>query len=249
MADNLLQICKNVADKLQIARPSAIVASDDDTARLLLQCAKHECEALVRRPEQGWKALIREHTFTTVAAQAEYSLPSDFKYFIDETMWDRSNYWQLRGPLTQKEWQNVKSSVLGQSVTPRNRYQLRSDGAATNPTVEFVLDPTPTEASDMVYEYVTNGYAIDAAIAGAVVSSWTKDTDEPLLDQYLIELGMVWRYLSRKGLPYEEEWNEWDTQVEAAIARDGGGRTLSLSRKSQNGLLTTCNVPDTGFGS
>ena len=118
MADNLLQICKNVTDKLQIEQPATIVNNTGDTARLLLQCAKHECEALMRRPEDGWKALIREHTFTTVASTAAYSLPSDFKYFVDETMWDRSNYWQLRGPLTQKEWQNVKSSVLGQSVTP-----------------------------------------------------------------------------------------------------------------------------------
>jgi len=247
MADNLLKICQNVADKLQIDRPSAILTSTDDTARLLLQCAKHECEALVRRNEDGWKALIREHTFTTVASTASYDLPSDFKYFVDETMWDRSNYWELRGPLSQKEWQNVKSSVLGQSVTPRSRFQIRSDAAATNPSVKFFMDPTPTEAWDIVFEYVSDGYAIDVA-DGSVVNSWTKDTDTPMLDQYLIELGITWRYLSRKGLPYEEEWDEWNNAVETAMGRDGGARTLSLTRKSRNGLLTTCNVPDTGFG-
>lgn len=247
MPDNLLQICKNVADKLQIDRPVTIVNNAEDSARLLLQLARHECEDLTRANEDGWKAQIREHTFQTVNGTADYAKPNDFKYFVDETMWDRDNYWELRGPLTQKEWQNVKSSVLGQSVTPRSRFQLRSDGSATNPVVKFYLDPTPTEAWDMVFEYVTTGYCIDVD-DGTVKADWTKDTNTPMLDQYLIELGMVWRYLSRKGLPYEEEVNEYETQRDQAIARDGGARVLSLTSRPQNTLLSTCNIPDTGFG-
>ena len=247
MPDNLLQICQNVADKLQIDRPVSIFNNENDTARILLQCARHENEALARCAETGWKSQIREHTFTTSSGVDGYNLPSDFRYFVDETMWDRSNYWELRGPLTQKEWQNVKSSVLGQAVTPRSRFQLRSDAATANPTVKFYIDPVPSDSWNMVFEYVSTATVIDVT-DGSPQANWTRDDNTPMLDQYLIELGIVWRYLSRKGLPYAEELNEYEEQRDQALARDGGARALNLSRRPQNALLTTCNVPDTGFG-
>ena len=310
MAD-LLRICQHAARKCQVEVPSAIVGSSNETAKILLACAQDEGEALSRRPDTAWKALIREHTFdivlsgttdgttanklvdstttfttsdvtigdvvknttdstestvTAVAAnevtladdifvsgeaysihRQAHSLPSDWKYQIDDTAWDRDYYWQMRGPLSQVEWQTYKSSVLGDTATVRRRFQYRSDMATANPEVKLYLDPKPSDDATIVVEYLTTGWCKDAS-AGTVNSEWLKDTDIPLLDDYLVRLGVIWRALSRFGLPYEEEMHEYDVEVENAIGRDGGGRTLDLSRRPFPSLISTCNVPDTGFG-
>lgn len=311
MAD-LLSICQHAARKCQIEVPTSVIGTTNETAKILLACAQDEGEALSRRPNDGWKALIREHTFSTglsgttdgttanklvdstttfttsdvtvgdyvtndtdstaayvtaVAAnevtldddifisgesytiyRQAHSLPSDYKHLVDKTLWNRSDYEELRGPMSQREWQSVKSSYLGESVTDSYRFQLRSNMADTDPAVKLYLDPVPTEDDDLVLEYVSNGWCKDAS-TGVVNSAWVKDTDVPLLDEYLLRLGVIWRTLSRLGLPYEEELDEYDVQVENAIGRDGGGRVLDLSRRPGQTLISPCNVPDTGFGS
>jgi len=248
MPDNLLQICKNVSDELQLESPVSIIGSPNETSRIFRWAARHSCEAISRRPETHWKALIREHTFNTVIDEPAYDLPTDFKYFVDQTMWDRANYWEMRGPLTQAQWQLVKSSVLGDANTVRRRFQLRSDGAATNPKIQFNIHPTPTVADDeIVFEYVTTGWAKNAT-TGAVQETWLQDTDLPLLDQYLIELDMAWRVLFRLGMAYEEEKMIAEDEIDKAIARDGAAPILSTSPRPDRQFLDTNNIPDSGFG-
>ncbi len=247
MADDLLTICQNVSDKIQIGQPSSIMGSSEETARVMRAAARDEIYQLVRRPEKGWTALNREHTFSTVAGIDSYNLPSGFSHFLDDTLWDRSRFWKMRGPLTRSEWQKYKSSVLGDTVTNRMRFQLRSDGATNNPTVKFFVDPVPAEVHEMVFEYVING-AVKKASDGTVQENWKADTDEPILDQWIVELGIAWRTLKSLGLPYDEELNEYENQADAAIGRDGGSRILSLARTPAQALITSCNVPDTGFG-
>ena len=248
MADNLLTMCQSVSDKLQIESPAAIINSTNETSRLFRICAKHEVEALLRAPEKPWKASIREHTFVTVVGTPDYALPADFKYFVDQTVWDRANYWEMRGPISQAEWQAVKSSILASTVTSRKRYQLRSDGAAAFPTVKFYISPTPDVANEtLVFEYNSTATCYNVT-TGAPQATWLQDTDLPILDQYLIELGITWRMLSRLGLPYDEEILEYETQRDLAIARDGGAKVLSIAKKRGLTLIGANNVPDTGMG-
>lgn len=176
------------------------------------------------------------------------ALPSDFHYWIDETGWNKDTYWSMRGPMNPMEWRHYKHSVLGNSVTLRNRWRIRPylDNNGDFVTKALFLDPAPTEVQDFIMEYVSNGLTYDAA--GASQATWAADTDTPALDQFLIELGMTWRVLSRMGLPYAEELDEYEHQVEAALGRDGGGRVLDLGRTSKLSFLSTDNVPDTGIG-
>jgi hypothetical protein len=64
---SLLSICQEVAAEIPVAAPAAIVGNPDGTAQLMLALAQRAGEALARRPQGGWVAMIREHGFTTVA--------------------------------------------------------------------------------------------------------------------------------------------------------------------------------------
>ena len=243
MAQNLLQMCKHAADRALINRPSSIVGSTDDVSRLMLSAAQDEGESLTRRPENGWVDMVREHTFDTVVSQDGYSLPSDYKYLIDDTLWDRNFYWELRGPLSPQKWQTYKSSVLGDTATTRRRWRISNiDGTGK----KFWIDPPPGDDAELVFEYMSTGWC--KSIDGTAQNEWLKDTDLPVLDQYLFRLGLTYRVLDRLGLDYAAAEDEYETAVEQAIGRDTGGDTLSLTGPKPFSLLTTCNVPDTGYG-
>ena len=173
-----------------------------------------------------------------------HAFPSDYKYIVDETLWDRNFYWELRGPLNPRQWQIYKSSVLGDTATTRRRRRIQN---ITGECKAFVIDPAPADDAVLVYEYLSNGWCQSAA--GTAQTEWKKDDDTIVLDEFLYRLGLKWRVLNRLGLDYLEEKDEYETEVENAIGRDTGGDELSLTGPSPISLLTTCNVADTGFGS
>lgn len=238
---SLLSICQQVAREIPTEVPTIIVGSTNETSSLLLACAQAEGKSLQRRHD--WLAIVTEYTFSTVNGTADYSLPSDYSRLSDGTVWDRTNYWDMRGSLTSQQWQQYKSSVLGSTVTTRKRYRIRN----VSGTVKFSIDPTPTSADSCVFEYISKNWCESSG--GTDQSAWAADTDVAILDEYLIERGILWRMLKRLGMEYQSELDEYQQEVEKAIARDGGRQVLSLSSRQHLPLVGTHNVPDTGFGS
>lgn len=306
----LLTICTQVASKIPVAAPSSIIGNSDETAQLLLACAQDEGEALARRPQGGWVAMIQEHTFQTVAtsamsgvttegspvitglsstsaispntfyctgtnipnnaivqsvdsstqvtlnvnalasgtstnlifSQSDYPVPSDFQRPIDNTQWDRTRFWSMRGPQDPQQWQLYKSSVIGRASIQR-RYRFRQIGGS----LHISIDPVPTDnGSTLVFEYVSNAWCKSAT--GALQTSWQADTDVGILDEYLIRLGVQWRMLRRLGLSYSEEKAEYDAMVDKAVAQDGGSAILDLSPPNHLTLIGPWNLPETNFG-
>lgn len=236
----LLAICQHVARITPVAVPTVIVGSSDQTASLLLACAQDEGESLART--FNWLDMVTEHTFSTVAAQADYDLPSDFRNLVNQTLWDRDNFEELRGPLSPQEWQRYKSSVLADSVTTWKRYRIRNVAGA----VKFSIDPTPDSVETLVLEYASNAWCKSSG--GTLQAEWLADTDTGVLDEYLMRLGIQWRFLKRLGMSYEDERVEYDREVSQAKARDGGAPVLMLSGRRRLQLIGPQNVPDSGFG-
>lgn len=245
MAQTLLQMCQHVANASGIAKPNSIIGNSAETARQMLAAAQDQGESMARASPTGWVDLIRENTFTTVASQAGYTLPSDYKYLIDDTLWDRNNYWEMRGPLNPRQWQIYKSSVLGDTATTRRRWRIANlDGNGK----KFYIDPTPPDSGEtLVYEYMSTGWCQKSD--GTPQSEWLQDTDTIVLDEFIYRLGLKWRILNRLGLDYLEEKLEYEDELANEIGRDTGGDELSLTGPAPISLLTTCNVPDTGYGS
>lgn len=238
----LLQICQNVAREIPLTVPTVLVGSTDETAKLLLACAQKAGKEIARAKEGGWTVMQKEHTFSTVSGTTDYDLPSDFAYFIDGTLWDRTNYEQLRGPLSAPQWQIRKSSVLSDTSTTWKYFRLRP----TTGTNKFSITPTPDAADSLVFEYVSNAWCESSG--GTAQTYWQADSDVAIIDEYLIELSIMWRMLKRLGMAYADELDEYEKALEKAMARDGGAPVLSISREPTLHLISASQVPDTGFG-
>src|ERR1700761_1504788 len=167
-----------------------------------------------------------------------YAIPPDADHFIQQTGWDRSFRWQLVGPLSAQEWQVLKSGIS--PTGPRLRYRIM-DGL-------IFVNPVPASLDNLVMEYYSTGWCQSAA--GVAQTSWQADTDTPVLQDRLFILGMIARFLNRKGFDSSTAQREYDDAVEAAIGRAGGSRVLPINARAEPPiLLGSANVPDTGYGS
>ena len=238
----LLSICQEICNDAPVDTPDAFFGNNlDDTARLAVSSAQRAGLWIARR--HNWLILTKEWTFSTVASQDSYSLPTDFSHLVNDTLWDRTNYEKIRGPLNAQEWQEYKSSVLSSTVTTWKKYRIR----ATDAVKKFFVEPTPAAVESLVFEYITTNWV--KSTLGVEQTKWQADTDYAVIDEELIFLEARWRFLNRLGFAYAEEKAEARTEIDKAVARDGGSKILNLSSKKAYRLLSPNNVPDAGFGS
>jgi hypothetical protein len=175
--------------------------------------------------------------------KSDYVLPADFRQPVDDTLWDRSRFWAMRGPLSPQQWQLYKSSVIGQATIQR-RFRFRR-----GPTggMVFSVDPVPTDnGSQLVMEYISNAWC--QSQNGVPQTSWLADTDTGLIDEYLIRLSLKWRMLRRKGMSYSEELDEYEREASKAMSKDGGASILDIAPNDRLSLIGPYNLPETGFG-
>ena len=237
----LLTICQEVARDIPIEVPNQVFGNDsDETAKLLYSSANRAGKWLSTRT--NWVDMVKEYTFSTVASQEDYDLPSDFKFIVNDTLWDRSNYESIRGPLNPQEWQRYQSSVLADTITTWKRYRIRD----VSGTKKFSIHPVPDAVENLVFEYLSTSWCESAASVGQ--NAWLADSDTGVIDEELIYLETRWRVLNRLGLSYAEEKQEARTQIDIAVSREGGAKKLNLSSSRNIRLLGPENVPDTGFG-
>ena len=233
----LLSLCANVAKAVGAQTPTAIISSTDQTAQRMFQAIKQECNFLVRR--FAWSALRREATITTVASTASYALESDFHRVVDDTAWDNNNHWQMGGSATAQEWQFFKRATATRPVT-RRRFRLMWNPSTK--TRQIFIDPTPSDVATLYYDYVSNQYC-QATGGGALKAEWSVDTDVPLLDDDLIELGVKYRYLRARGLPHASEHQEYRAALLRAIGSDKPARTVDFSGSETRAF----QLPDGNF--
>lgn len=240
----LLSICQQAANEAGFSAPSTIIGNNDDTAIKLLAAAQTEGRVLARgRSPDGvgihnWSDLRKEQTFSTASGTASYDLvggivtDDDFLRFVNDTFWDRTNNRRLT-LFTPEKWQWIKGSLNTNTSIDRAIIQRGK---------KLFIDPTPASVDTLAFEYVSDEWCESSGGTGQ--TAWAEDADVPVLDEHLHILGIKWRFLSMKGLPYFEEKEEYEQEVITAMAQDGGAATIGLSRPE----IPYGRVPDSGFG-
>jgi hypothetical protein len=233
---SLLTIVQAIAEEVGVTAPSLVIGSQDRTAKQLLRLVNRAGKVLAEKP---WTILQKEHTFTTVASTDSYALPDDFGFMLDGTCWDRDNYWKARGGVSPQEWQVYKSGLVA-SASARKRFRIKASSGARM----FFLDPTPDDAYDFVFEYVSNGWVANAA-NDSWANKFNSDSDTSLIPEQLIELSGIWRFMSKKGLDYEEEFNEYERMVDSVFSTDRVASIINLGGAPITSILM--NLPEGNF--
>lgn len=229
---SLLTIIQNVADRVGLVRPTAVIGASDPQTRQLLALANQEGKELARRHD--WQVLTKEKTWTAAATQAQTGvLPSDFDRFITGTFYNRTRSRIVTGPLTPQEWQDYQSRLT--SIV-YDAFRLRGS--------TIYLLPTPSGSDTYVFEYIQTGWCASDGDTVPDQTAWVSDTDASFLPVELIELGTIWRYKHSRGLDYAEDFRNWEMQFARITGREGGKRTLNMGAQVDKRQPRAPQAPD-----
>lgn len=231
----LLTICEAALEEISdFTVPSTIVGNEDPTAVTLLALANRGGRNLAR--EYDWQILLKTYTFPTVASTETYALPSDFRKFAALTFWDRTNLYQVQGPVSPALYEAIRSgSLVGVGFTKYFRIAANL----------FSIRPVPTAAETIAYQYYSLNWVDNDADGDGDLPAFTADSQTAVFDEDLMALDLKWRFLRAKGWDYADEREEFDRQRDIMLAIDGGKDIISLGGPRIN---RTDGIPDTGIG-
>lgn len=229
MALSLLQICTRAIDGVSgFNVPLYIFNNTDDTAKTLLAGAYKVGEELVR--DYDWQELTQTETITTVDGTKAYDLESDYERMSSDTMWDADQYEPIKGHTSRRRWAALTNSQVNTAGTTYF-FRLKNN--------QIQIDPTPSSAFDISYEYISNIYCKDSLSVDRA-DGWAADTDLPKLPQDLFILGIRYYFSDSKTLPRAPKYGaEYYSAISSRQKNNVPSEVLNLSE----GVL----IPGTGY--
>lgn len=215
-----LTVIQNVCKRmLPTSVPTAVATSSDPQIIQLLALLNEEGQSLAERT--NWQALTNEATFTTVATEIQGTLATvapGCKFVINDTIWNRTLRRPVFGPLAPQIWQQQKAMFM---QGPWNQYRI------VGGSIKFV--PVPSAGESCYFEYVTKNWATDSTGATGQ-PCFLADADLSLLDEQLLELGLIWRWREAKGLEFDTQYKKYEARVIDAIGRDASKPVLNMGQ-------------------
>jgi hypothetical protein len=226
-----LSMIQDACAQLNLAVPTAVFGSTEQQVIQLRSLLNVEGRELSRSGQ--WQQITVPTTFTSVAQVVQTgAIPSDFDRFVNDSMWNQSTTRKVYGALTQQQWQLYPAFPVMTTVNPM--FIVYDD--------DLVFEPAPAAGNTIAYSYVSKNWAQTSGAVG--IPAMTADTDTAKLPEYLITLGIVWRFLKANKFPFAAEQNDYNTQRAQELARTGGAPVLSQTYGLNQWQPYPFNVPE-----
>lgn len=224
-------IIADATDRIAITLSgTAVFTNNGDTARQMRALLNQEGKELTRRGT--WQAMTREKVFSSLAQEIQTgALPTDMDHILNETFYNRTRKRQVTGPLSPRDWQAQKSII---ATVLYDSYRIFGG--------QIHMIPVPPLNDQYAFEYITKNYALDDG--GIEKAAFSADTDTSYLDEELLTLGVIWRFLKAKGFDYSEAFRTYELQVSQALNRDGSKRTINFAQEVNYGRPRYPGVQD-----
>ena len=189
-----------------------------------------------------WEFLLKEHQITTQDGDtADYPLPDDFAYMLNQTGWERSNRMPLGGPLSPQEWAILKGVDLAQSSIYVS-FRLQEGVFRLYP------DPPPV-GLDINFEYVSTDWCRTATEPYEYKQAVDQGTDIVLYDKTLITRYLKVKYLESGGFDTTKAQDDFVQCFSFLTSKDKGAQVLNAGRGGYGfPYLTIGNLPISGYG-
>mgnify|MGYP003135212200 FL=1 len=233
----LLTICQDAANLIGITAPDAVTSSTDTSTIQLEACANQEGRSQVQK--YSWEVLIQEGSHTTIAAESQgamTTIATDFGRFSNQTLWNRTTDRRYYGPITAAKWQQILAVVSG-GIT--NYFRIRGGN--------LLMHPTPTAGESVKFEYVSKNWVDTSGGSTANADKFSGDSQTTVLEEELVVLGVVWRFLKLKGLPYDQQFVDYQNSMAEYSNHDGASPILRMAGPSR--VILALNEPEGNYGS
>ncbi|UIJ43793.1 hypothetical protein LZK98_11890 [Sphingomonas cannabina] len=164
-----------------------------------------------------WQSLIRLQTLDGDGTQSSYDMPDDYdRMLVRSDVWDPDNW--------------IQGYVHTVDI---NTFLITQEGAfAVLPGVWTIyanqMRFAPPLNNRAQFPYITKNWAKDASTT-LPKAQFTADTDEFLLPERLLMLGLVWRWRENKKLDFTGDQDAFTKALGEYATRDRGSRVYRRS--------------------
>lgn len=217
---NILEICQEAASLVATQKPVDLFNEDSQQEAIFLSVAKDTLDSLLRYGD--WQELTKEGEIHTVHGKNCYWLKEycpDFYCLINNTVYIKDTSEKIIGSITPEQWMREKYF---------NCPSLNLKFKIQNGMIKFLTPPSG--GLKIVFQYRSSNIVFDGSkkALGEEKSVLSQNTDIPIFDEFLIKKGIVWRWYRRNGMPYEEEYNEYEREVKNRFATGLATKDISL---------------------
>lgn len=210
----VLSACQNAAIELIGKKPSTIFSASD-TFSLEMQTLANVVARDIAK-SHDWQTLIATYTITGDGVTSSFPLPDDYdRMLLDTNLYDRVNWaWGYFRIVRLDEWMLMKVRDWG----------LVNPGAWTmiGGNLEFL--PAPQDTAQAQFLYVKN--AIVSGDGSEPKKTFTKDSDEFILDEQLLTRGLVWRWREMKRLDASADEANFQKMFGDLSSREAGSKVI-----------------------
>lgn len=214
---SILTICQEVADLAAVKRPESLFASQSMSDSIFLSVAKSALDSLLRYGD--WPELTKQASLQTDPCRKEYLIDvicSDFYSMLPNTIYIKDTHEKIIGSIDPQTWMQDKYFYDDGNLV---KFKLQ------NGRLKFLN--LPDYPVKIVFQYRSNVICLQAKTLEEK-SSLTADDDIPVFDEYLVKLGILWRWLKRSGLDYAEEYAEYEAELKKKFSSQTVTRDIPL---------------------
>lgn len=213
----ILEICREAADLAAVKRPENLFNTASQQESIFLSVAKSTLDSLLRYG--NWEALTKEGCLITAGCKNSYVIADfapDFYCLLNNTVYIKDLQERVIGAITPEQWMKEKYFY---SSSNNVKFKIQ------NGRLVF-LNP-PAQEVKIVFQYRSNNIVWDYKTFEEK-NTLSANTDVPIFDEYLVKLGILWRWLKRSGLDYSEEFNEYERELKKRFGTELATRDIHL---------------------
>lgn len=221
--DVLKTAMDDAAAECSLAVPSVFATNTADSYTQLKRYMRQTAKELLERID--WAGCTLDYTLTGADSDT-FVLPADFLRLTRSDDEDKPAVWsdsmkRAFVPVTSNgQWTVLQSS----GPTPSYGYRV------VGPNIEFT-QPIATGES-VTISYVSNGWI---SSSGSRASAWADDADFTYLPARLIELGVTWRWMRKRGLEFASYQGEFEIELSRYANDDRGTRVIQFGQRISGG--------------
>ncbi len=219
----ILEICKEVADIAAVKRPKDLFNTSGQHECIFLSVVKSALDSLQRYAD--WQELTKEGCLRTIEGKSQYSIKDfapDFYSLLNNTIFIKDSHERVIGAITPEQWMKEKYFF-----SPGTNIKFKIQNG------RFIFLNSPVGGMRIVFQYRSNNIVWDFNTFEEK-NTLTKNTDVPIFDEYLVKLGVLWRWLKRNGLDYAEEYNEYYRELKKRYGSELSTKDICLANISNS---------------
>lgn len=219
----IVEALNRIARQCSVKAPSSwVTASQDAHVELRDDFLAETVDDILDRIDLP--SPIGAQTTITGTGAETYSLPSAFKrlHRTDLAVYDT----QLDRACVPIPSDGLYTYIKDQGTAGTIRF-YKVTGYEGNYSISFYDEPAT--GLEITVSYSTVNWMV--TVGGTQGSTFTAEDDILLLPRRLVESGTVWRFRERRGLPYQDKYNEYEALIARTINDTRGMRVISMAEK------------------